>query len=299
MDTTRHQTDEKSPAVWIRTCIEKFVHSPENNLGRSEQEPAWDEPLVGFSRGDDPLYLEFKDQIGPFYWTPLDIFEKTFPSLTVIPDQLTIISWILPQTKATKLDNKRETKYPSERWVRARLYGGEFMVRLGDHVVSVLKEAGYEAVAPSTSPLFEVKDSERYGFSSTWSERHAAYVSGLGTFGLCDGLITPVGKAMRCGSVVARISTPPSKRPYNDPHEYCLFYSKNACRKCIERCPGGAITEEGHSKEKCMEYIYTETAPYVSSHFSLESYGCGLCQTGVPCESKIPKGGRLLPRAEK
>ena len=46
-----------------------------------------------------------------------------------------------------------------------------------------------------------MKMSEKYGMASCWSERHAAFVSGLGTFGLCDGLITPVGKAMRCGSV--------------------------------------------------------------------------------------------------
>ena len=51
--------------------------------------------------------------------------------------------------------------------------------------------------------------SDRFGFASTWSERHAAYASGLGTFGLSDGLITPRGQAMRCGSVVARIAVPP------------------------------------------------------------------------------------------
>jgi hypothetical protein len=54
----------------------------------------------------------------------------------------------------------------------------------------------------------------RYGFASKWSERHAAYVSGLGTFSLCDGLITPVGIAIRYGSVVSRIPIQPASRPY-------------------------------------------------------------------------------------
>jgi len=137
------------------------------------------------------------------------------------------------------------------------------------------------------SPLWETKISKRYGFASTWSERHAAYASGLGTFGLCDGLITPKGKAMRCGSVVAHIKIPPTKRSYNDHHAYCLFFSEGICGKCIQRCPAGAITEKGHDKVKCEKHLQI-TRDYVRSHFGFEGYGCGLCQTGVPCESKIP-----------
>jgi len=47
------------------------------------------------------------------------------------------------------------------------------------------------------SPPFKRETSEKYGYASSWSERHIAYVAGLGTFGFCDDLITPVGKAMR------------------------------------------------------------------------------------------------------
>ena len=39
------------------------------------------------------------------------------------PHELTVISWVLPQTQATKADNRRETTYPSERWARARIFG--------------------------------------------------------------------------------------------------------------------------------------------------------------------------------
>ena len=138
-----------------------------------------------------------KEDIGPFFLTPDEIFAKTFPSITVRPDELTVISWILPQAESTKRDHRKETAYPSERWARARKYGEEFNAKLRKQLVELLAEAGYEAVAPIDSPFWTQKMSERYGLSSTWSERHAAFASGLGTFGLCDGLITPVGKAMR------------------------------------------------------------------------------------------------------
>lgn len=278
----------KDPAVWLETTIKSFINkSPENSLKNEKNEKAWADPIVGFSRGDDPLYQFYKEDIGAFYWTPLEIFNKTFPQLKVAPDQLTVISWVLPHTDATKSDNRKQTVYPSETWARARIYGEEVNDKLRKHVVATLQELGCEAVAPMLSPLWKWEMSKRYGFASTWSERHAAYASGLGTFGLCDGLITPKGKTMRCGSVIARIKIPSTKKPYTDHHAYCLFFSKGTCGKCIQCCPVGAITETGHDKVECEKHLQT-TRDYVRSHFGFEGYGCGLCQTGVPCESKIP-----------
>jgi epoxyqueuosine reductase len=280
-------------AAWIRDCIRRYTESEENSLHfEGVHEPAWDEPLVGFSRGDDPLYQGFKEDIGPFYWTPPEIFAATFPDVKTRVDELTVISWILPQTERTRRDNSREKAVSAERWARSRKYGEEVNVKLRDHVAGVLREAGHEAVAPMNSPRWRWEKSARYGFASSWSERHAAYASGLGTFGLCDGLITPIGKAMRCGSVVARIAVPPSERLYTDHHTYCLFYFNGSCGKCIERCPAGAITREGHDKEKCAAYVHDVSAKSIRSRFGFDTSGCGLCQTGVPCEAKIPVRGR-------
>lgn len=280
----------KNPARWVGAIIRSFITtSPENTLKNDENERAWSDPLVGFSRGDDPLYDDFKVMIGDFYWTPLELFSTTFPEVSVAPHQLTVISWILPQTEPTKVDNRRETTYPAERWVRARIFGEETNEKLRAHVVELLIRAGVAAVAPMRSPHWKRETSKRYGFASTWSERHAAYVSGLGTFGLCDGLITTKGKAVRCGSVIANIKIPPTKRPYENHQEYCIFFTQGICGKCINRCPAGAITEEGHDKTKCSTYIRGEVAEYVRSHYGFqEPRGCGLCQTAVPCESKIP-----------
>jgi epoxyqueuosine reductase QueG len=216
----------------------------------------------------------------------------TFPDVRVKPDELTVISWVLPQTEQTRRDNAREKAVSAERWARARKYGEEFNVKLRDHVAGSLRKAGHEAVAPMNAPLWKWEKSARYGFASSWSERHTAYASGLGTFGLCDGLITPRGKAMRCGSVVARIAVPPSARPYTDRHAYCLFYFNGSCGKCIKRCPADAITREGHDKEKCHAYVHGVSAPSIRARFGFETSGCGLCQAGVPCEAKIPVPGR-------
>ena len=262
--------------------------SPDNTLQNQANEKAFEDPLVGFSRGDDPLFGAYKDHVGPFHWTPSEIFNLTFPTLKVEPEALTVISWVLPQTKATKADNRKETIYPSERWARARIFGEMVNVKLRSHVVNALLGKGYSAVAPQLSPQWEQKTSEPYGFASTWSERHIAYACGLGTFGLCDGLITPRGKAVRLGSVIAHIEIPPTPRPYQNHQAYCMFFSKGLCGKCVSRCPVGAITEKGHDKVKCRNHVRPVTEEYVKTHYGFDGYGCGLCQTGVPCESKIP-----------
>lgn len=285
--TIHNEQIRGNPAVRVSDIIRDFIrHAPENSLKNETGEPAWDEPLIGFSRGDDPLYKKFKDDIGEFFWTPAEIFRKTFH---VEPQDLTVISWILPQTKATKADNRREKTYPFERWSRSRLFGEQANLALARHVADTLQEAGIKAVAPELSPLWQWQTSERYGFASNWSNRHAAHAAGLGTFSLCDGLITPRGKAMRCGSVVAEINITPTLRPYNDHRAYCLFYSQNGkCGKCIPRCPAGALSEDGHDKLKCRNYLFDVLADYAQSRYGFASYGCGLCQTGVPCESRIP-----------
>jgi len=103
-------------------------------------------------------------------------------------------------------------------------------------------------------------------------------------------LITEKGKAMRFTSIILKGRLDPTPRPYHGHHDYCMFYTKNKCGACIVRCPVNAITREGHDKEICSAYLqkikneigpdYVKNSDYIS--------GCGLCQSKVPCQDKIP-----------
>lgn len=288
-DRGEQRLSGRERALWIEGLVRDFiVHSPENTLGNQAKDRAFEQVIVGFSRGDDPLYESYKELVGLFHWTPLEIFGRSFPELAVEAGELMVISWVVAHNSLTKKDNRRESFYPSERWARARIFGEEVNEKLRRHVAGALKAEGHAAVAPALSPYWERKASEKYVFASTWSERHAAYASGLGTFGLCDGLITPLGKAVRVGSVIARIEIPPTRRPYKEHRAYCLFHSRGTCKKCVSRCPVGALSESGHDKKKCRSHVRPVTEAYVKEHYGFDGYGCGLCQTGVPCESRIP-----------
>lgn len=272
----------------IESLIRDFIAaSPYNTMHDETGEPAWDFALVGFASGADPIWQQYKEYVGPFHWTPWEVFSQHCPGKPALAEQLTVISWVLPQRELVRQANRRARTYPSEEWARIRVYGEEFNAALRRHVVKSLKQMGHAAVAPMLVPNWTIVKSERFLYASSWSERHVAHAAGLGTFGLCDGLITAKGKAMRVGSVVARISIKPTRRPYNDHRAYCLFFANGTCGKCIDRCPVRAITEAGHDKEKCRLHL-ARSREHVKKTYKFEGYGCGLCQVGVPCEAEIP-----------
>ncbi len=274
---------------WITGLIKNFVkQSPLNDMGFAEQEKIFDTPLVGFSSGADPLYDEYKSHIGSFYFSPLEFFNKSFPDKELTAENITVISWIIPSSAATREEQGKQDRYPSERWARTRDLGEKFNNAIRSHLLEHLEAEGIAAVAPLLSPIWARSDEGPYAPCSNWSERHAAYAAGLGTFGLCDGLITPVGKAMRTGSVIAAIKIPPSNRPYDDHHAYCLHFTENICRECIPRCPVNALSEKGHDKKKCMQYTEKAMHSYIKTKYGFETYACGLCQSWVPCTDKIP-----------
>lgn len=292
MDQTPHD-----PTTWLASVVEEFCAGPQNSLrngddGSKWDEPAWDRPILGFARGDDPLFVAYKEHVGPFHWTPAEAYTLAYPDAPAPAGELTVIAWVLPQTRATKRESRRQTAFPGERWARSRILGEAFNEALRRHVVEALRGSGIPALAPVLLPEWEQRVSDRHGKASLWSERHTAHAAGLGTFGLCDGLITPLGKAVRLGSVIARMHVDVAPRPYADHHAYCTFYASGKCGKCIARCPAGAISEAGHDKAVCDAYVEQSIA-HMRDTYSLEGYyGCGLCQTGVPCESKIPRSVR-------
>jgi epoxyqueuosine reductase QueG len=280
-----------NPAVWIQDLIDYFVaQSPRNRLGRDMSRRAFDPPIVGFSSGGDAIFKEFVDHIGDFYLTPARIYHKAFPAASLATgDELTVISWVLPQTAETCAEQAEQTQRPAKSWVQVRQHGEAFNDALREHVVQSLSAKGIDAVAPMKADFWSRSEQGPYAPCSNWSERHAAYASGLGTFGLSDGLITPRGKAMRTGSVVARIAIHPTPRPYSDHHAYCLFYSHGTCGKCISRCPVNAISEKGHDKKRCQQYTEVKMPRFSKEAYGIEVSACGLCQVAIPCMRSIPK----------
>lgn len=273
----------ESVVSWIQSRMTKLEYNNMKELPGF----AFDIPEVGFSRGDDPLYAFYKDHIDPqLYRLPQDWLKSAFGK-EFDPAQISIVSWVLPQTADTREKSREMADCPPLEWQMVRVHGEECNRSLAKALEQHFIELGFEAVAPMCSPEFSWGDSERFVKVSNWSERHTAFISGLGTFGLCDGLISKKGKAARYGSVIVHAKLAPTQRTYTEYNEYCM--AKNGCTACIRRCPAGAITEAGHDKRKCIAYHANVIKPTCHDRYDYDGYAvCGLCQTGVPCESGIP-----------
>lgn len=276
----------------LKNAIADYVETSPDNYCQNLKIRYFDAPLIGFARGDDPIFNIIKEQVGLNSMTPCEALSCSLKQNTatkeIKPEEVSVVSWVLPISSLIREKNRRRYTEPAPQWSYARNYGELFNVDLRRFVVNFLNDRGYLATAPVLMPEFKtIKDVERGGFTSTWSERHVAYSCGLGTFSLNDGLITPKGIAHRLGSVVVNAKLPQTERPYRAHMEYCL--SNRGCKACINRCPAGAISQLGHNKKLCYETNYTgERAITRSRKLGFKNTGCGLCQVGVPCEDRIP-----------
>jgi Uncharacterized Fe-S protein len=287
---------DTNPERFIEKAIRHFVKtSPLNRLESFGGEPIFEEPLIGFADSDDPLFAEYKKVVHELHLSPKEMLTlhltETLKDETPQLDNVSVISFVLPINRETLRVNAREKEGPSLRWNHTRWKGQEFITGLSKYLVSLLETMGVHALAPEISPYFKIiQDSD--DFTSNWSQRHIAYAAGLGTFSLNEGFITSKGLAMRGGSVVAGIKLKPSIKPYEHHLANCLFYAAGKCGECIRRCPGGAISEKGHDKMKCFKVLFEKQKPWLEGAYGpgfIGNYaGCGLCQTGVPCESRIP-----------
>ena len=230
----------------------------------------YDLPLIGIADALDPLFNKMLEPqvIGPHFLLPQQW----------LPDAKSVISIFLPYSDEIKKANSASVNDVAIEWLHGRVEGQEFLLQTGQHLKEYIESMGYKAVIPFLDSNFWKVESHEEGYTSNWSERHIAYICGLGTFSLSRSLITEAGSAGRFISIVTDMELTATSRQYTDVYEYC-----NRCGACISRCPAKAISiEHGKNQELCGDYVHHTRTDYP------DYYGCGKCQTGVPCQSTIP-----------
>jgi len=293
----RNDTESALSQEWfVQTIKDTIAGHPENAMEYPFYgERIFEEPLVGFVRGNDPIFDRFKEVIGPHHFTPWEIMKWQADNNGVNPpdpEDISVVSFVMPLAPNTRKDNTEATDWVSERWAQSRLLGEIFSQTLVREIVGSLMVRGILAVSPDVTPMFNKRRYPKVGWASPWSHRHIAYAAGLGTFGMHDFLITEKGSTHRLGSFVVHARLEPNRQRPDDIHANCLHYQGIECMRCAQRCPVNAITEEGaHDKETCYKRV-AASLKYCNAHYHIFIYGCGLCATGVPCESGIPEALR-------
>lgn len=276
----------------MKQIISDVYDSLEKNnfktLNRPEV-PMYDRPLTGVAAGNDAYYDFLKEHIGAFHWNPSEVFQLKYPG-PVDQEKLKVVSIVFPQSMEAKIAQSREQKCPAREWIVSRGEWEPLMKEFSGKLVEKLESMGIRSVSIDLQPEFSTMQSETLGLSSKWSHRHSAYLAGLGTFGLSEGLITEKGKAVRITSLIIEADLTPSDKPYSSYNEWCLYFRDGSCGICMKRCPVGAITDAGHDKTACEDYEEYFAAHYWPEDIERGDYilGCGLCQAGTPCQNKRP-----------
>ena len=288
----------------IEQTITGFVReAPENRLPEFDNCRVFDAPLVGVSDGDGDFFRTFRRSVSPNHILPREILEKHAPAGTDLA-AVRVISWALPYSAEVRRSN-RGIDWPSNFYSVARNNGGALNWQLRGRLVDHVRQNGYAAISPALTEEYDAFRSAEYTFSSTWSERHVAFASGLGLFGLNGLLITRRGTMVRLGSLVTNLPLPLPPRGDSEHRAPCLQDGGRRCGLCLDRCPVGAISSAGLDKTRCyarrktiretllqhhVRTFHMIASPIIKSGqrepgFSL---GCALCAAGVPCETSTP-----------
>ncbi len=235
-------------------------------------------PIMGVSDPEDSIFREFKK--------PEVIGEDWMHPSEWLPETQSVASFFFPFTEEVRgAERKTEGLETAEEWLYARVEGQEFIEAVMQALAEELTGEGILNCVPSLDPRFgtnpviwDVEGGQDLHVVSRWSERHAAFASGLGTFGLTRAIITERGCAGRFASILTELPLAPTPRKYTSVYGNCI-----RCGACAERCPVNAISL-GHVKNNlaCKARVNETGKRYAPR------YGCGKCQTRVPCENKNP-----------
>ncbi|UQZ89605.1 (Fe-S)-binding protein [Deltaproteobacteria bacterium Smac51] len=245
----------------LRDSIIDFINSKTKQANELDY---YRQPLVGFSSAADPLYVNIKETVGPHHLYPQD----------VLAEVRTLVSFFIPFSQKVIEANRQDKSVPAREWVDSYDHANNLIDAISRELVTELEAGGVKAgTVNSTNNYDEIN------LRAPWSHRSAAFVAGLGRFGLNRMLITPAGAAGRYGTVFLGAELTPTQR---SDEELCLFFKNGTCRYCLKRCPAKAIGQgpDGFARHECNKKLLDITPYSLSLKWELDV--CGKCDVG-PC----------------
>ncbi|MFW6382278.1 MAG: epoxyqueuosine reductase [Bacillota bacterium] len=219
----------------------------------------WKDPLLAIASADDPYFAKLKEIISKQHKTPDEL----------LPGAKSVITYFLPFAEEIPKSNEAG-RDASLVWARAYIETNRLISIINQNLQQEIEDKGYNSAAPAATDNFSKEDLISY-----WSHKHAAWIAGLGRFGLHKMLITEKGSAGRIGSLAVDFKLPVTKRP---DQEFCLYYKDGSCKECIKSCVFGALKENSFDRHLCYSILRKNAARFNSS-----ADVCGKCTVGVPC----------------
>ncbi len=245
----------------IKSYITHFVNSHKINGNK-----LYRDPIVAFADANDVLFSRLKRIISPEHLTPSEILKNSE----------SVIVYFIPFRKDVVRSNSKGL-CSSKEWAEAYILTNQLILKLNRFLSEKIQNMGFRTAEISPTHNF---DEEK--LISHWSHKHAAYIAGLGRFGLHKMIITEKGCCGRLGSIVTDLNLRSTNRPKK---EFCLYFHDQSCKKCVERCPFGILKVEEFNRRKCYQICLSNAKLYSRIGYADV---CGKCSSIVPCSFENP-----------
>jgi len=243
----------------VFACVES-----ENTLFNSHN--TWRQPLIGFVDANDIRINSLKEIVSKDHLLPHDI----------LCDAKSVICFFVPFATEIGQSNIPD-KISSQEWTLTYIRTNSLIAKVSSVIEILMNKSGYSVGKIPATDNFDQKT-----LISNWSHRHIAYLSGLGSFGINNMLITDSGCCGRLGSVVTNC---PLEITVKSVKERCLNKINGRCGICINRCVDYAFTDKKYDKFICYEMCRVNAEFYKSIGYADV---CGKCLVGLPCSYKDP-----------
>lgn len=264
--TMKEKIGKQKITEWIKEYIEEY---------EKRTRTRWGEVQVGFADAKSPEFERLKEFVVSDHVMP----EQVLAGATIV------ISYFLPFRKEMAATNVGGSTSSPE-WALAYEETNALFGKLNAYLIEKLGEAGVRAAVSPEATAFD-----RTILKSKWSQRHVAYIAGLGTFGLNNMLITKKGCCGRISSLVTDLEAEPDQ-PQRE--ENCLYKRLKKCKVCVKNCPSGALTTEGYDREICFGVCKENAKKYhnFGNSYASDASGeiedtgsevCGKCVVNIPC----------------
>jgi epoxyqueuosine reductase QueG len=254
--------DLKVTADQLRGMAEEFVYSyPSETTIRNW----WRKPLLATAQADDRFRV-----------LPKIASDEHMLPWDLLPSAKTVIVFFIPFIKEL-IDENSAGEFPCRNWGLAYEGTNRLIGMLSERIRAYLTDAGYRSVLTPATHNFDV-----VRLVAQWSHKHLAHLSGLGRFGFNTQLITPSGCAGRLGSLVTEADLGDSSLV--ESQELCLHKAGEDCLKCLERCPVGALTEDGIDRHLCYDRLkFNLNHTDALAGLGDATHVCGKCVVDLPC----------------
>ncbi|SFR65483.1 epoxyqueuosine reductase [Anaeromicropila populeti] len=244
--------------------LKKFVEDIiKRTAAEHSQSNMFLEPIVGFASAENPLYDKLDELIGRPQVHPKEFLETA----------KTVIVYFIPFSRETVKTIQGKNAISKE-WSRSYTYANEILSNIGRNLHKELELNGI--TVKSEPPTYTNATYDSINLSAKWSHKSTAVIAGIGTFGLNHLLITEKGTAGRLGSVVIDAEIEPTKAREDS---FCLYYKSGKCKVCVEKCPSGALSDDGSfNRFRCNAYLD-------GKNIRDSEQGCGMCSSG-PCATR-------------